>query len=153
MPIASPEDMAKVAVGAQHLLLDRQDNGVGRGDRSDLTPPADRGCCRQQRRRPDARRRKISVLPTHWKSPAESSRRSTELRRGLPGVHIDAQRVSSGVLDVDHSIFNLTLAIIAGAILVVSGHRRVPVRLAQLRWWVSYPSLSPIARGLIVPSS
>jgi CzcA family heavy metal efflux pump len=118
MPIKSPEDMAKIPVGAQHLLMTGKTMSLG--EVAEVTyahPPligdafVDNG---------------NGLLLVVEKFPSANTLEVTrgveqalaELRRGLPGVEIDATvfRLASYIED---SISNLTQAIILGAILVI----------------------------------
>src|SRR6266480_164972 len=119
MPINSPEDMAKVVLGAQHLLMTGKTMALG--DVTELTfahPPligdafVNNGS---------------GLMLVVEKFPAGSAREVTrggeqalaELKRGLPGVKVDSTvfRLASYIED---SIANLAYALAAAALLVVA---------------------------------
>ena len=118
MPIAAPEDMAKVAVGAQHLLMTGK--AMALGDVAELTfshaPLIGDAFVNNGN----------GLMLVVEKFPSANTLEVTrgveqalaELKRGLPGVEIDGTvfRLASYIED---SISNLILAIIIGAILVV----------------------------------
>ncbi len=118
MPITTPEDMAKVAVAPQHLLMTGKRMSLG--DVAEVTfghPPLIGDAFVNDGK---------GLLLVVEKFPSANTLEVTrgveqalkELHRGLPGVKIDASvfRLASYIED---SIFNLTQAIIIGAILVV----------------------------------
>ena len=118
MPINQPEDMAKVPIGAQHLLL--KGKKMSLGDVAEVSfghPPLigdafvndGNGLMLVVEKFPSANTLEVT-------RGVEQALK--ELRRGLPGVKIDASvfRLASYIED---SIFNLTQALIIGAILVV----------------------------------
>ncbi len=118
MPITTPEDMAKVAVAPQHLLMTGKKMSLG--DVAEVTfghPPLIGDAFVNDGK---------GLLLVVEKFPSANTLEVTrgveqalkELHRGLPGVKIDASvfRLASYIED---SIFNLIQAIIIGAILVV----------------------------------
>lgn len=118
MPIASPEDMAKVAVGAQHLVMTGKQMALG--DVAEVTfahPPLigdafvnhGSGLMLVVEKLPSANTLEVT---------RGVEQTLAELKRGLPGVEIDASvfRLASYIED---SISNLTAALVIGAILVV----------------------------------
>jgi CzcA family heavy metal efflux pump len=118
MPIETPEDMAKVAVAPLHLLLTGKTLALGEIAEVTFDHPPLIG---------DAVVKSgTGLLLVVEKFPAANTLEVTrgveqalaELRRGLPGVEIDAGvfRLASYVED---SIANLALAIVLGAILVI----------------------------------
>ncbi len=119
MPIAEPEDMAKVAVAPQHLLLTGKQMALG--DVAEVTyahPPLIGDAI--------VNNGGNGLLLVIDKFPSANTLEVTqaveealvELRRGLPGVKIDATvfRLASYIED---SLFNMAQAIIAGLVLVV----------------------------------
>jgi len=118
MPIASPEDMAKVAVGAQHLLMTGKHLSLGEVAEVTFSHPPligdafvnnGNGLMLVIEKLPGATRSKVTRAV---------DQALAELGRGLPGVEIDATvfRLASYIKD---SISNLTEAILFGAILLV----------------------------------
>jgi Cu/Ag efflux pump CusA len=118
MPISSPEDMAKVAIGAQHLLMTGK--GMALGDVAEVTfshPPLigdafvndGNGLMLVVEKFPSANTLEVT---------RGVEQALAELKRGLPGVEIDPTvfRLASYIED---SISNLILAIVIGALLVV----------------------------------
>jgi len=118
MPIALPEDMAKVAVGAQHLLMTGRTLSLGEVTEVTFAHPPLIGDAVVNGGH--------GLLLVVEKFPSANTLEVTrgveqalaELRRGLPGVQIDATvfRLASYIED---SIANLSQAIIIGAILVI----------------------------------
>ena len=119
MPITQPEDMAKIAVGAQHLIMTGKRMSLG--DVAEVTfdhPPligdafvnGGKGLLLVVEKLPSANTLEVTRAVEQALS---------ELRRGLPGVQIDASvfRLASYI---EESISNLALAILFGAILVVA---------------------------------
>ncbi len=117
MPIEAPEDMAKVPVSPLHLMLTGKLMSLGEVTEQSFAHPPLIG---------DAVvKNGTGLMLVIEKFPAantlevtrEVDRALAELKRGLPGVQIDASvfRLASYVED---SISNLTLAIIIGALLV-----------------------------------
>ncbi|MEQ1806856.1 MAG: efflux RND transporter permease subunit, partial [Burkholderiaceae bacterium] len=130
MPIEKPEDMARVAVTAPHLLLSGKGMALGEVAEVSFAHPPLIG---------DAVTKSGNgVLIVIEKFPSANTLEVTrgvdqalaELSRGLPGVQIDANvfRLASYV---NESIANLSLALLAGAVLVVG------VIVAFLRGWRS----------------
>ncbi|MDB5934821.1 MAG: acriflavin resistance protein, partial [Massilia sp.] len=118
MPIASPEDMAKVALAPAYLLLSGRTMALGDLTEETFASPPLIG---------DAVvKNGNGLMLVIEKFPGANTLEVTrgvdqalaELKRGLPGVEIDANvfRLASYV---DDSIGNLAAAIIAGAVLVV----------------------------------
>lgn len=118
MPIESPEDMSKVAVAPAHLLLSGKSMSLGEiAEVSFAHPPLIGDAVLKNGN---------GVLLVIEKFPSANTLEVTrgvdqtlaELSRGLPGVQVDSNvfRLASYVED---SISNLTLAIIAAAILVI----------------------------------
>ena len=118
MPIASPEDMAKVAVAPQHLLLTGKQMALG--DVAEVTyshPPLSGDAIVNGGN---------GLLLVVEKFPSANTLEVTrgveealaELGRGLPGVQIDAS-VFKLASYIEESIFNMTQAIVVGLILVV----------------------------------
>jgi CzcA family heavy metal efflux pump len=118
MPINSPEDMAKVAVGAQHLIMTGKHMSLGEVTEVTFAHPPLIG---------DAFVNSGNgIMLVVEKLPSANTLEVTrgvedalaELSRGLPGVKIDANvfRLASYIED---SISNLTQALVIGAILVV----------------------------------
>lgn len=118
MPIASPEDMAKVPLGAQHLIMTGRSMALGEVAEVTFAHPPMIG---------DAVVNKgDGLMLVVEKFPSANTLEVTrgveqalaELRRGLPGVQIDPTvfRLASYIED---SIANLTWAIAIGAILVI----------------------------------
>jgi CzcA family heavy metal efflux pump len=118
MPITQPEDMAKIAVGAQHLIMTGKRMSLG--DVAEVTfdhPPligdafvhGGNGLLLVLEKLPSANTLEVTRAV---------EQALAELRRGLPGVEIDATvfRLASYI---EESISNLTQAIVLGAILVV----------------------------------
>jgi len=118
MPIAQPEDMAKIPVGAQHLIM--AGKRMSLGDVAEVTfdhPPligdafvnGGRGLLLVVEKLPSANTLEVTRAV---------EQALAELRRGLPGVEIDGGvfRLASYIED---SISNLALTIVFGAILVV----------------------------------
>jgi len=118
MPIKSPEDMAKIPVGAQHLLMTGKTMSLGEVAEVTYAHPPLIGDAFVNNGN--------GLLLVVEKFPSANTLEVTrgveqalaELRRGLPGVEIDATvfRLASYIED---SISNLTQAIIVGAILVI----------------------------------
>ncbi len=118
MPIKSPEDMAKIAVGAQHLLMTGKTMSLGEVAEVAYAHPPLIGDAFVNNGN--------GLLLVVEKFPSANTLEVTrgveqalaELRRGLPGVEIDATvfRLASYIED---SISNLTQAIIIGACLVI----------------------------------
>jgi len=118
MPIASPEDMAKVAVGAQHLLMTGKHLSLGEVAEVTFSHPPLIGDAFVNNGN--------GLMLVIEKLPGANTLEVTravdqalaELGRGLPGVEIDATvfRLASYIKD---SISNLTEAILFGAILLV----------------------------------
>jgi CzcA family heavy metal efflux pump len=130
MPIERPEDMARVAVTAPHLLLSGKGMALGEVAEVSFAHPPLIG---------DAvTKNGNGVLIVVEKFPSANTLEVTrgvdqalaELSRGLPGVQIDANvfRLASYV---NASISNLSLALLAGAVLVVA------VIVVFLRGWRS----------------
>ncbi len=130
MPIERPEDMARVAVTAPHLLLSGK--GMALGDVAEVSfahPPLIGDAVTKSGN---------GLLIVIEKFPSANTLEVTrgvdqalaELGRGLPGVQIDANvfRLASYV---NESISNLSLALLAGAVLVVG------VVVVFLRGWRS----------------
>ena len=118
MPISSPEDMAKVPVGAQHLLMTGKNMSLGEVAETTFDHPqligdafvnGGNGLMLVVEKFPSANTLEVTRAV---------EQALAELQRGLPGVQIDASvfRLASYIED---SIANLTLAIVAGAILVI----------------------------------
>jgi CzcA family heavy metal efflux pump len=118
MPIYTPEDMAKVPVAPQHMLL--KGKKMGLGDVAEVTfdhPPligdaqvnGKNGFMLVLEKFPSANTIEVT---------AAVDQALREIQRGLPGVNIDAN-VFRLADYVDDSIDNLTEALIIGAILVV----------------------------------
>ena len=118
MPITQPEDMAKIPVGAQHLIMTGKRMSLG--DVAEVTfdhPPligdafvnGGNGLLLVLEKLPSANTLEVTRAV---------EQALVELRRGLPGVQIDASvfRLASYI---EESISNLALAIVLGAILVV----------------------------------
>ena len=130
MPIEKPEDMARVAVTAPHLLLSGKGMALGEVAEVSFAHPPLIG---------DAVTKSGNgLLIVVEKFPSANTLEVTrgvdqalaELSRGLPGVQIDANvfRLASYV---NQSISNLSLALLAGAVLVVG------VVVVFLRGWRS----------------
>ena len=130
MPIEKPEDMARVAVTTPHLLLSGK--GMALGDVAKVTfahPPLIGDAVTKSGN---------GLLIMVEKFPSANTLEVTravdqalaELGRGLPGVQIDANifRLASYV---NQSISNLSLALLAGAVLVIG------VVVVFLRGWRS----------------
>ncbi len=118
MPITTPEDMAKVAVTPQHLLMTGKTMSLGEVTEVTFSHPLligdafvnnGNGLMLVVEKLPSANTLEVT---------RGVEKALTELSLGLPGVKIDATvfRLASYIED---SIFNLTKAIIIGAILVV----------------------------------
>jgi Cu/Ag efflux pump CusA len=117
MPISAPEDMAKVAVGAQHLLMTGKTMSLGDVTETTFSHPPLIGDAFVNGGN--------GLMLVVEKFPRANTLEVTrgveqalgELRRGLPGVDIDPTvfRLASYIED---SIANLAYAIAAGAILV-----------------------------------
>lgn len=118
MPIETPEDMAKVAVAPQHLLLSGKNMALG--DVAEVTfdhPPVIGDALVQNGH---------GLMLVIEKFPSANTLEVTrgveqalaEVRRGLPGVQIDTNvfRLASYVED---AISNLALLIVAAGVLVV----------------------------------
>lgn len=118
MPISQPEDMAKVPVGAQHLLMTGKTMSLG--EVAEVTfhhPPligdafvnGGNGLLLVVEKLPSANTLEVT---------RGVERALAELRLGLPGVQIDSSvfRLASYVED---SLSNLTQAIIIGAVLAI----------------------------------
>jgi CzcA family heavy metal efflux pump len=118
MPIEAPEDMAKVAIGAQHLLMTGKTMSLGDVTEVTFAHPALIGDAVVKNG--DGLMLVIEKFPSAntLEVTRGVERALTELSRGLPGVQIDANvlRLASYVED---SIFNLTRGLIIGGILVV----------------------------------
>jgi Cu/Ag efflux pump CusA len=118
MPIDQPEDMAKVPIGAQHLLLKGKQMSLGDVAEVSFGHPPLIGDAFVN----DGNGLMLVVEKFPSANTLEVTRgvdqALNELRRGLPGVKIDASvfRLASYIED---SVFNLTQALIIGAILVV----------------------------------
>ncbi len=118
MPIKSPEDMAKVSVGAQHLLMTGKTLSLGEVAEVTFDHPPMIGDAFVN----DGN----GLLLVVEKFPSANTLEVTrgveqalaELQRGLPGVEIDPTvfRLASYIED---SIANLILAMVIGAVLVV----------------------------------
>ncbi len=130
MPIKKPEDMARVAVTAPHLLLSGKGMALGEVAEVSFAHPPLIG---------DAVTKSGNgLLIVIEKFPSANTLEVTrgvdqalaELGRGLPGVQIDANifRLASYV---NQSISNLSLALLAGAVLVIG------VVVVFLRGWRS----------------
>jgi CzcA family heavy metal efflux pump len=118
MPITQPEDMAKVAVGTQHLMMTGKRMSLG--EVAEVTfdhPPligdafvnGGSGLVFVLEKLPSANTLEVTRAV---------EQALAELRRGLPGVEIDSTvfRLASYIED---SISNLTQAIVLGAVLVI----------------------------------
>ena len=118
MPIAVPEDMAKVPIGAQHLIMTGKSMALG--DVAEVTfshPPLIGEAVLKGGK---------GLLLVIEKFPSANTLEVTrgveqalgELKLGLPGVDVDASvfRLASYIED---SISNLVLALIIGALLVI----------------------------------
>ncbi|TFH50188.1 MAG: efflux RND transporter permease subunit, partial [Lysobacterales bacterium] len=118
MPIKQPEDMAKVPIGAQHLLLKGKKMSLGDVAEVSFGHPPLIGDAFDN----DGNALMLVVEKLPSANTLEVTRgveqALKELRHGLPGVEIDASvfRLASYIED---SIFNLTQALIIGAVLVV----------------------------------
>ncbi|MFZ2652665.1 MAG: efflux RND transporter permease subunit [Burkholderiaceae bacterium] len=130
MPIERPEDMAKVAVAPMHLLLTGKALALGEVAEVSFSHPPLIG--------DSLNKSGNGLMIVIEKFPSANTLEVTrgvdqalaELSRGLPGVQIDANvfRLASYV---NASISNLSLALLAGAVLVVG------VVLVFLRGWRS----------------
>jgi CzcA family heavy metal efflux pump len=143
MPIYTPEDMAKVPVAPQHLLL--KGKKMGLGDVTEVTfdhPPmigdafvnGRNGFMLVLEKFPSANTLEVT---------AAVDQALREIQRGLPGVNIDAN-VFRLADYVDDSIDNLTEALIIGAILVV-----FVVGAALFNWRTALISLVSIPLSLL----
>ncbi len=130
MPIDKPEDMARVSVTAPHLLLSGKSMALGEVAEVTFSHPPLIG---------DAVTKSGNgVLIVIEKFPSANTLEVTrgvdqalaELGRGLPGVQIDAN-VFRLADYVNQSISNLSLALLAGAVLVIG------VVVVFLRGWRS----------------
>ncbi len=130
MPIDKPEDMARVSVTAPHLLLSGKSMALGEVAEVTFSHPPLIG---------DAVTKSGNgVLIVIEKFPSANTLEVTrgvdqalaELARGLPGVQIDAN-VFRLADYVNQSISNLSLALLAGAVLVIG------VVVVFLRGWRS----------------
>ncbi len=118
MPISTPEDMAKVAVTPQHLLLTGKTMELGETTEETFGHPLLIGDAYVNKGK--------GIMLVIEKVPSANTVEVTEgvehaldeLARGLPGVKIDAT-VFRLATYVEDSIDNLTRVIISGAILVV----------------------------------
>lgn len=119
MPIATPEDMAKVPIGAQHLLMTGKSMTLGDVAEVTFSHPPLIG---------DAYVNKGGgLLLVIEKFPAANTLEVTrgveqalaELKRGLPGVEVDPTvfRLASYI---DEAMGNLAMAIAIGALLLVA---------------------------------
>jgi len=118
MPITEPEDMAKVALTPQHLLLTGKTMDLGEATEVSFGHPQligdafvnkGKGLLLVVEKLPSANTLEVT---------AALEKALDELKRGLPGVKIDATvfRLASYIED---SIYNLSMATLIGAILVV----------------------------------
>ncbi len=119
MPIEAPEDMAKVAITSPHLLLTGKSMALGDVAEVSFAHPPLIG---------DAVSGKgHGLMLVVEKFPGTNTlevtrgveQALTELRRGLPGVEIDA-RVFRLASYVEESISNLALAMLIGSVLVAA---------------------------------
>ncbi|MFN0300074.1 MAG: efflux RND transporter permease subunit [Burkholderiales bacterium] len=119
MPINSPEEMAKIPIGAPHLLMTGRSMSLGDVSEVTYAHPALIG---------DAIvRGGNGLMLVIEKFPSANTIEVTrgveqalaELKRGMPGVEIDTNvfRLASYI---DDSISNLTWALLAGAVLVLA---------------------------------
>ncbi len=147
MPITQPEDMAKIPVGAQHLVMTGKRMPLG--DVAEVTfdhPPligdafvnGGNGLLLVLEKLPSANTLEVTRAVEQT---------LVELRRGLPGVQIDASvyRLASYIED---SISNLTLAIALGAVLVL-----VAVGAFLFNWRSALVSLVSIPLSLLAAAA
>lgn len=118
MPISTPEDMAKVPMGTPHLLMTGKTMSIGEVAETTFAHPPLIGDAFVN----DGN----GLLLVIEKLPSANTLEVTraveqalgELKRGLPGVQIDAS-VSRLASYIDASVSNLSQALVIGAVLVV----------------------------------
>jgi CzcA family heavy metal efflux pump len=143
MPIASPEDMSKIAVGAQHLLMTGKSMALGEVAETTFSHPPLIGDAYVNGGN--------GLLLVVEKFPGANTLEVTrgveqalaELKRGLPGVEIDASafRLASYIED---SIENLAQTMLVGAILAF-----LVIGAFLFNWRTALISIVSIALSLI----